>query len=394
MNIKAPIRWILPAVLALAFFGCRRESSPSSSQELLQLPVIAALNAPPGTVVLAQGQLEPAAGVIPIVAPVGDRLESIDVDEGSPVTVGKELATLAGAALRQAELAVAETQLAEGKLQSTAQLATAKAKLEVARIGVTKNEMQLTEARATLQRASAEGGELDLLQRKAALATEKLNQLRVAAAEPDSRRLVNESVVQQQELVVEAALAELDAAQRNGQSAVEAASLLVEASKAELNAAELQIESTSALAPLGSLEKKVDLLRLQVSSSKLKSPINGVVVAIDMAPGQPTTGMPVMRLADTSKMICRVEVPLAEIARVSLQAPVKMVASGLSEPLSGKVASISNIIGPPRLPNPNPMAQVDWRSALIIVEIDPQDAPRAAKIIQGQVDVGILAGKE
>jgi multidrug resistance efflux pump len=126
----------------------------------------------------------------------------------------------------------------------------------------------------------------------------------------------------------------------------------------------------------------------------LKSPIDGVVVAIDMAPGQPTTGMPVMRLADTSKMICRVEVPLAEIERVALNAPVKMVASGLSEPLSGRVASISQIIGAPRLPNPNPMARVDWRSALVIVDIDPLDAPRAAKMIQGQVDVGILVGKE
>lgn len=385
------------ALLALGcggLLGCDRERWAAGGGEPQLLPVVAALDAPPGEVVLAQGQLEPAGGVIPIIAPQGDRIEELAVAAEDSVTAGMVVGRLAGRATREAELAVAATQLEEARERRRAAAAAAKAELEVAAVGVKRNERQLRRAKASLARAQAPGGELELLERRLQLAEEKLAQLRQAAAEPQSRRLVGATAVQQQELAVEAARAELESARREAEGAVEAAQLVLEASQKELRAAELAIESASATAPLESLAKQVDLLELRVQQAELVSPISGTVLAVDMSAGEPTTGMPVMRVADTSQMICRAEVPVAELPRIAIGAEAKMTGGGLSEPISGRVASISRVIGSPGLPSPSPLARVDWRAADVVIDIAPADAERAAQLINARVDVAIRAKGE
>lgn len=385
------------AVLVLGcavLLGCNREQWTEGDGEPQLLPAVAALDAPPGEVVLAQGRLEPAGGVIPIVAPQGDRIEQLSVAAGDSVTAGMVVGRLAGREMREAELAVAETQLEEARERRRAAAAAARAELEVAAVGVKRNERQLREAEAALARAQAPGGELELLERRLQLAEEKLAQLRQAAAEPQSRRLVGATAVQQQELVVEAARTELESARREAEGAVEAAQLVLEASQKEQRAAELAIESASATAPLKSLEKQVELLELQVQQAELVSPISGTVLAVDMAAGEPTTGMPVMRVADTSQMICRAEVPVAELPRIAIGAEAKMTGGGLSAPISGRVGSISRVIGSPRLPSPSPLSRVDWRAADVVIHVDPADAQRAAQLINARVDVAIRAKGE
>lgn len=411
MNICEPLVAIAPLFSAARFssaarfwllalscgilLGCDREASETVASEPQLLPVVAALDAPPGEIVLAQGQLEPTRGVIPIIAAAGDRIEQINVDAGDSVTAGMVVGRLAGRATRQAELAVAETQLAEARERRRAQAAAAQAELEVAAVGIKRNERQLRQAEAALARAQADGGELQLLERRLRLAQEKLMQLRQAAAEPESRRLVGATAVEQQELAVEAARAELESARREAEGAVEAAQLVLEASEKELRAAELAIESARVTAPIESLEKQVELLELQVQRAELISPISGTVLAVDASEGEPTTtGTPVMRVADTTQMICRAEIPVAELPRIAIGAEAKMTGGGLDAAISGRVGSISRIIGSPRLPSPSPMARVDWRAADVVIDIDPSDAPRAARLINARVDVAIRARGE
>lgn len=393
-HFSAVARVSLLALWCGILLGCDRGGSAMEESEPQMLPVVAALGAPPGEVVLAQGQLEPARGVIPIIATQGDRIEQISVAAGDSVTAGMVVGRLAGRAARQAELAVAEIQLAEARERRRAAAATAKAELEVAAVGVKRNERQLRQAEESLARAQAPGGELELLERRLRLAQEKLDQLRQAAAEPDSRRLVGATAVQQQELAVEAARAELESARREAEGAAEAAQLALEAAEKELRAAELAIESASATAPLESLEKQVELLELQVQQAELTSPISGIVLAVDMSEGEPTTGRPVMRVADTSQMICRAEVPVAELPRIAIGAEAKMTGGGLGEPISGRVGSISRVIGSPRLPSPSPLSRVDWRAADVVIDVDPSDAERAAQLIHARVDVAIRARGE
>ncbi len=58
-----------------------------------RLPVLVALGAEPGQAIVAQGQIEPESGVIPIVATPGDRIASIGVTEGQQVKAGDVLAS-------------------------------------------------------------------------------------------------------------------------------------------------------------------------------------------------------------------------------------------------------------------------------------------------------------
>lgn len=382
-----------PALLlaSLHFAGCDLNRPGIAVDEPQRLPVIAALDAPPGEAVLAQGQLEPAGGVIPIIAAVGDRIEEITVTAGDPVTAGMVVGRLAGRTAREAELAVAQARLAEARQRVEAETAAAQAQLQVAEVGIKRHQIQLRRAENYLAQARAEGGELELLERTARLAEEKLAQLRQAAAEPASRRLVSETAVRQQALAAEAARAELEAAEREAEAAVESAALALEAAEKELQANRLAIGAATATAPLESLQKQIELLALQVENADLVSPIDGIVLAVDASPGEATTGAPVMRVANTTRMVCRAEVPIAELTRVAVGAEAKMDGGGLNKPLSGRVASISRVIGAPRLPSPNPMAQVDWRAVDVIIEIDPADAEAAARVVHARVDVAIRA---
>ncbi len=90
-------------------------------------------------------------------------------------------------------------------------------------------------------------------------------------------------------------------------------------------------------------------------------------------------------------MIVRAEVNVVDLQRVHVGAKATLTSAALLKPLTGKVKSISRLVGTPRLPNPNPMARVDWRSAHVVIEIDEASVEAAAQRIQLQVDVAIAA---
>lgn len=379
-------------ILAAAAIGCDREPAPSGLP-VQQLPALEALGAPPGQAIVAQGQLRPAAGVLPITAPPGDRVESILVSVGERVTEGQVLGRLVSQEAREAELAVAESRLAEAKTQTRAEQTVAEAQLEVARTGLRSAELQARQAVEQLQTAEAEGGRLHLLEQRLELAEERLAQLREASGDPATGRLVTPSKLRQQQLEVDQARAEIAEARRNAEAAIETGRLQVERAQQEIRQAELAIEAAGTAVPLASLEKQIELLQLQVEATELISPIDGVVLSIDIGAGEPTTGRPIMRLADTSRMICDAEVNVAQLPRLRIGAEARLTSAALARPLAGEVTSISRIVGPPSLENPNPLAQADYRTVEVVIEVAPEDTEAAAQLIQLQVDVAIRAAE-
>jgi ABC exporter DevB family membrane fusion protein len=204
--------------------------------------------------------------------------------------------------------------------------------------------------------------------------------------------LVSENALRQQELATQAAEAEWEAARREAESAVQAAELMLEVAEKERRAAELQIEAAQQGTPLKSLRQKIEVLRQQIEAASLTSPVDGVVIAIDMSVGQPTSNLPVMRVADLTQMVCHAEVPVALLPRIAIGNEAAISGGGLGdESLSGRVSKVSRVAGAPRLPSPDPRQQVDYRSAEVVIEIDAEDAPRAAERIHAQVDVAIRA---
>lgn len=379
-------------IFVVAFIGCARRSADDTAQKSVgTLPALVALGAKPGAAIVAQGQLEPTNGILPIVASPGDRVESIDVVEGQTIKDGDSLGKLASQAAKELELEIAIARRAEAKAKVNAEEATARAKLEVAKVGLRQSKQSIDQAVKSLEEAESGGGKMSLLAQQLSIAEAKLDQLRTASSDRDTGRLVTASAIEQQQLSVDQSRAELNLGRRDAQEKIADGTLSIEAAEKEIHANELAIVSAKAASGLQTMDKQIELLELQLKSIKLVSPINGVVLSIDTGPGEPTSAFPIMRLADTSQMIARAEINVADLHRIKIGAKTTVTSSAIEGTLFGNVASISRMVGSPRLPSSNPLARVDWRSAEVIIEIDAESIERAGQRIQLQVDVAIEA---
>lgn len=381
--------WLwLAGLLAI---GCDRADVSDAPPPELALPSVAALGESPGGVVVAQGTLEPAGGVLPVMAPVGDRVVSVGVAAGDSVETGQTLAELQSLAARRSELALARTQLSEAEAKATSERAVASARLDVAKVALRQAELQLQHARERFRQAESDGGQLDLLRQAATLAEKQLQQLRRAAEDPSAGRLVSTTRLEEQQLEVSQARAEWQAAQQAAVQEIEQGELAVEAAKREIAAAELAIEAGQVASSLESLRQRVELLELQVAAVELTSPMDAAVLSVEIQPGEAVTAQPLMHLADTGDMVCVAEVDVADLPRVSIGATAKMSSPALPQPLTGEVRAISRLVGAPKLPTPYPMAAADWRSVEVTIGVAEEDRELAAAWIHLPVDVAIAA---
>ena len=378
----------LPILLAA---GCDAKPKIATEPSTTPLTALSALGTDPGNAILAQGQLVPAGGVLAVVAAPGDRVQRLDVAEGDWIKPGQSLGRLESHQAKQIELSIAETQLKEAESKLAAEQSVAEARLHVAKVGLQKAELQVKDAIEQLERAEQPGGALDLAEQRVALANKKLAQLQNASNNLATGALVSDATIDQQSLEVKQAESDLKSTRKNAEASIETGKLSVESAKREIRAAELSIESAKASSPLDSIRKRIELLRLQVATAELTSPFEGEVLAIDIGPGEATTGLPILRVADTTKMVCRVEMNVAELPRVKKSSRATITSPAFSGVMGGDVKSISSMIGSPRLPDPNPLARIDWRSVEVVIELDEEASVKAADLINLQVDVAIEA---
>jgi multidrug efflux pump subunit AcrA (membrane-fusion protein) len=95
------------AGLLLLLAGCNRHGRDENASTAGTLPALVALGAKPGAAIVAQGQIEPSKGVLPIVAAPGDRVESILVTEGQEIKAGDILGRMASQEAKELELEIA-----------------------------------------------------------------------------------------------------------------------------------------------------------------------------------------------------------------------------------------------------------------------------------------------
>ncbi len=375
--------------------GCDSFRSPENREEspphVRAIMSFAASGAP---IVVAQGKLEPAGGVRPILVPAGDRVAKVNVTEGDVLTEGQTLVVLQSLAARETELAVAQTQLSEARRSAAAASAVAKANLDVATTVLARAQLEFKQAQDRISSAKAPGGEFDLLNQQVELSENKLDQIRSAFNDRSAGRLVSQSSLDQQELVVSRARSAAESARIDAEQSIERGRLSVESASRELEAAKLSVASSIESTKFDSLEKQIELLRLQVDATRVQSPIAGLVLRVDATPGQATTGVPLLHVADLTEMVCRAEIDVAELRNVALDAAARITSPALAQPLVGHVRSISRMMGSPQLPSPYPTAPVDWRSAEVIILIDEADTAAAARLINLQVDVAIEVTSE
>ena len=337
--------------------------------------------------VVALGWVEPAGGLIEIRGPAGDRLESLEVEEGSSVQKGQPLACLESRSLRHLELQSIESQLAEAEARHAAE-----SKLADARI--TTAELAIEEAKMLDLDVQAQQKTIDVLRANLQLAQNDLRRL-----EGLSEDLVSDQERERQALVVQQAEAELSAAQTMLQKTSKSLNLSVEAARAELLATETSKDQVLTSIPVGSLEKRRDLARKQWEQTVIEAPCRGTILKIFVRPGESIGMGPLLQMADLERMVAVAEVYETDVKRVHPGQTALITSRAFKPPydrrgITGKVCQIGRSFATPGLENPDPLARVDRHVVEVRVELDEEGSKATADFSNLQVDVTFLPGRD
>ena len=387
MAVAATSTGIMAGVLAGIFVsltGCD-SPGPLTAQSLASGPR-SQDTAPPDCQIICQGTLEPAGGMLSVQAPPGDRVASVLVEVGQRVTAGDPLLRLQSRQARELEVQIAESKLRQAERQVQAQRTAGEASIRVARLKTQQATQQLERAKARLEEAQGPGGRLDVLRQAAQLSSEKLDRLRTASG-AGGPRIASEATLADEQLRVTNAKLAYQAAVDEAQDAVQDAGRELETAEGEIAAAEAQLAATAAGDPSESLRRAVELSRLQLNETEPVAAIDATVLDILTGPGAATTGMPLMRLADTETMIVIAEVNAADLPLVARGDNATVHSEALGGVLTGTVTAISPVIAVPSLPSPVPTDPIDRFTGEVTIELT--DPGAAARLVGLQVEVCI-----
>ncbi|MEL7266847.1 MAG: HlyD family efflux transporter periplasmic adaptor subunit [Planctomycetota bacterium] len=365
--------------------------TPTPAPTVPPLPALQALGDRGESAIVARGKLVPRGGIIKIIAPAGDRLYRLNVKAGDSVKRGQVLGELESIRAHKIELDVAVKQLEEAESRVAAENDAATAKLQVAQLQLSQARLTLQQAKDARDRANQPNGKLSLLSKKAQLAQEQLDRLIRAQKDPTAGRLVSESKVSEQQLAVNEAKTEIDDAKAAAEDKIRSGELAISIAEEELSASKAAIAAANATTGIESSKRKIDLLQLQLETGKLISPIDGTVLVTHLQQGEATVGMPVMELADTNAIMCLAEINVADLPRIEVEMVAAISSPALSENLAGNVHAISPVVGAPRMPSPNPMAQVDYDATEVEIHLSEDSVSRVSTLINLPVDVAIAA---
>lgn len=370
------------AVLICSFplFGCNPAKSP--------LPLTSKVrevrfedSAKSGQV-LAQGRLQPAKGIIRLATIPGDRVEELLIHAGQAVRKTQPLAVLQSQKLRALELEAAELRLIETRALRQAKQQEADLAIDAAGLKMQSAVQMLDQAKSQSLMANKSSEQLDSLNRQIST-LQKLRELPLTRAaigtielESKKNELNRVSTVSEQSILA-------------AKQAVELSTLQVTQSEKVVAAAKETRKLVDQSTPIASLEKQIEILKMQLDQSNVISPIDGVVVSVNIEVGERTAQLPLFELADLSEMVCVAEVHESDVASITIDDQVEIRSSALGRTLKGRVKRIDRVVGAAQMRSPNPMARSDFRSIPVWIAIDASDTEIAAQRLQLQVDVSI-----
>jgi HlyD family secretion protein len=332
--------------------------------------------------VLAQGRLQPAKGIIRLAAIPGDRVEQILVQAGQAVRKSQSLLILQSQKLRALELEAADVRLVEARAMLKAKQQEAELAIDAAGLKMQSAVQMLEQAKSQLVMVNKNSEQLDSLNHQIS-SLQKLRELPLTRAaigtmelESKKNELSRISTVSEQSILA-------------AKQAVELSTLQVTQSERALAAAKEARKLIDQSTPIGSLEKQIEILKMQLEQSNVVSPVDGIVVSVNIEVGERTAQLPMFELADLSEMVCVAEVHESDVASLTIDDQVEIRSSALGRPLKGRVKRIDRVVGAAQMRSPNPMARSDFRSIPVWIAIDASDTETASQRLQLQVDVSI-----
>ena len=380
-------RCAVVAVLVLvscAGLGCKRDAPGATEpQQTLEKQAVRPAR------IVAQGQLLPAGGLIRLGGTPGDTVEDILVSNGDAVEPGQPLVRMRSADYRESQLETLKQQLSEAQLQRSAAIDRAEIELSAAR-------MQLEQAKEQVQSVKRREQSLALLKQHWSDAEAALKRAEALAADPLTRALVSRLDIDKQRANVTAAQLQYEQQRETLLQAQEAAQWSEKLATEKVSGAEKSLELAQRIDPTNVIRAQIKGAEQQLAAAKIVSPIKGTVVSIDAHIGESVGQLPLMQVADLSRMVCQVEIYQTDAPLVRVGQVAELNSDAFSAPLHGRVVRVDRLIGNPQLRSTDPLAKVDYRTLPVLIEIAAEDVPTAARWLQLQVEVSIsldAAGK-
>ncbi|WP_109050164.1 HlyD family secretion protein [Azospirillum sp. TSA6c] len=210
----------------------------------------------------------------------------------------------------------------------------------------------------------------DLLARqddRAARAT--LDEARAALAETEARGAV---------LRVRAAAARrdrdrLDRLRRDGAEAVK----LVDEAQSRLEEAEADLKAHDAAIRLA--QARLATADMEIAQREIRAPVDGRIVRLQARPGSGASTLSVstlFTLVPNERFIFRVDVEERLMRQVHAGQPVTVTLDSTSEPLSGEVLRIGEILGQRKIDPSDATQRVDERVVEVVVALSPRTGQR------------------
>ncbi len=370
--------WYAGARLGLP--RARTNSEPDRDSE----NIVAAAQA--GRLIHGQGKLEPASGLMNIVAAPGERIAFMTKKTvGDMVDADEILVTLQTRVLREKDFELAKARRADALKNFEFEKQQATFKLKSA-------ELALAEASASDQKIAEQAKSIDLLNSQLDVASQLLQRLQRMKSNPATKTLVNQTDVDKQGLLVKQLELQIEQAQLNVEMATQSAARAKQVAENNLQTMEFTIANAKDAAPLETLDAAVALARQGFELTQIRSPIDhATILEIIVREGDSVTNQPIMVLGDLSEMNCKVEVVDSFLKSIDVEKHqnlrARITGNALENPLMGSVIAKGIMIGPVSNKNPNPFAKVDQRTGVVTIRLD--DPAAAAEFVNLQVSVEI-----
>ncbi len=362
-------------LVVVALGGCNSRSakrpSPTAKPPAAQNPKV-----------VAQGQILPAGGLMRLAATPGDVVDRIDVTVGDSVRAGESLITMRSLKVHEARVQAVQSRLQDAKQQQHGAI-------EQARLRLKTTELKLDQITAQTKALDRQEELLKLAEKQVTASKKILDQLSSIAKDPLTRDFVGAMQLEQQQISYNDAQLKYRQQAESFQRAKEVAEFESVAAEQERRSANLAFEAAKSSLAVASIESELNALEIQQQSASIVAPQAAVVVAINTRVGEAAAQYPLIELADETKIICEVEVVETDAALIKVEQPVSMTSTALPKILHGKVMRRAQLVGRPQLAVADPLAKADYRSVVVVVEIDSADVPIASKWLQLQVDVEI-----
>lgn len=367
---------LLAGMLTLAALeGCNSRSTTRSTTNA-KPPI------PRPSKIIAQGQILPSGGLIRLAATPGDIVEQIHVAVGDSVTANQPLMTMRSLKLHEARTQALRSRFEDAKQQQ-------ESAIEQARLRVAATEVKLDQVVAQSKALERQEDILKLAKKQVTESEKVLERLNLIAKDPLTSDFVGILQIEQQRIAVGEAQLKYRQQAESLQQAKESSEFGAGAAESELRAAKLALQVAQSSRALATIESEMQALEIQQQSAVLNAPQAAVVVAVNTRVGEAAAQFPLIELADVTKTICEAEVVETDAALIAPNQFARITSPALPQELHGKVLRRGQLVGRPQLAVADPLAKADYRSVVVVIEIDPADVPIASRWLQLQVSVEI-----